>query len=115
MTTDKDGFRHDLMRWVETDNSFQGAVVRTQIFNRPRNGDSALIGEKLDETGHIGYNDPGGFVDCAGVIDRPLARDIILKQMPLLVSSQCEDGGWEENSFVTFRALHTHGFLGPKG
>ena len=72
------------------------------------------IRDNLDEKGRIGYNDPWGFVDCAGVIDHPIAREIIVKQMPLILSEQQEGGGWGDHSFVTFRALHVHGFLREK-
>ena len=69
------------------------------------------IRDNLDEKGRIGYNDPWGFVDCAGAMDHPIAREIIVKQMPLILSAQREDGGWGDHSFVTFRALQRHGFL----
>ena len=72
------------------------------------------IRDNLDENGRIGYNDPWGFVDCSGVIAHPIAREIIVKQMPLIIEAQHEDGGWGDHSFITFRALHKHGFLSSK-
>ncbi|MBT7303692.1 MAG: hypothetical protein HN849_29450, partial [Victivallales bacterium] len=69
------------------------------------------IRDNLDAEGRLGYNDPWGFIDCAGVIDHPIAAEIVAKQLPLLSSEQDEDGGWSEHSFVAFRALHLHGYL----
>jgi len=69
------------------------------------------IRDNLDAEGRLGYNDPWGFIDCAGVIDHPIAAEIVTKQLPLLFSEQDEDGGWSEHSFVAFRALYLHGYL----
>lgn len=71
----------------------------------------ASIRDNLDTDGRLGYNDPWGFVDCAGVIDHPIAAEIIAGQMPFISSEQNEDGGWNEHSFITFRALQLHGHL----
>ena len=62
-----------------------------------------------------GHQSSDGWISRnTGVIDHPVAREIIAKQMPLIVSEQHEDGGWGEHSFVAFRALHRHGFFGEK-
>ena len=62
------GFRHDPMKWVRSDKSLQGALVRTLVFMQPGQGDGRIIdaeirkilsgqkadgsfGEKSDETG----------------------------------------------------------------
>jgi hypothetical protein len=43
------GFRYDPMAWLGTDQSLQGALVRTLVYERPKEGDQALIDEAIDE------------------------------------------------------------------
>jgi hypothetical protein len=43
------GFRHDPMQFVEHDRTFEGAAVRTFVFERPADGDDAVIQTKIDE------------------------------------------------------------------
>ena len=43
------GFRHDPMAWVKTDQSLQGALVRRHVFGRPAEGDEAILKEQIDE------------------------------------------------------------------
>ena len=69
------GFRYDPMEFVENDRSLQGALVRTQVFLRPAEGDEELIrqgiGKVLSEQLEDGSfeSDPG---KTAGRIRRAL-------------------------------------------
>jgi len=42
------------------------------------------------------YLDPFRFLDAAGSIDHPLAREIVVKQIPLVLRTQQADGTWGE-------------------
>ena len=44
----KFGLRHDPMRWVKEDNTLQGALVRTFVFEEPKEGDSKVIQDEID-------------------------------------------------------------------
>ena len=37
------GFRHDPMKWVENDTSLPGALARTFVFERPKEGDQRSL------------------------------------------------------------------------
>jgi beta-lactamase regulating signal transducer with metallopeptidase domain len=52
------GFRHDPIGWVESDRSVQGAMVRTFVFERPREGDGDLIEAEIGKT--LGAQLPDG-------------------------------------------------------
>jgi len=69
------------------------------------------IAEGLNDAGCLSYKDPWGFVKMAGLIDHPLAGKIVEKEIPMLLRAQRRDGGWDSNSFYTFRALVRHGLL----
>jgi len=43
------GFRHDPMRFVESDRSLQGARVRTFVFAKPKRGDRKAIQAEIDK------------------------------------------------------------------
>ncbi len=43
------GFRIDPMTFVENDDSLQGALVRTFVFEQPKDGDAAIIQAQVDE------------------------------------------------------------------
>jgi hypothetical protein len=43
------GFRHDLMQFVESDRSLQGAMVRTLVFQQPQTGDKQILQKRIDE------------------------------------------------------------------
>jgi hypothetical protein len=67
---------------------------------------------ELNDAGCLGWKEPWGLIDALGAIDHPLARDIIRRQIPMLLRGQRGDGGWGPvTSFSAFQALHTHGFL----
>lgn len=67
----------------------------------------------MNEAGCLEYFDPWGFLDAAGTVDHPLARDVVLRQLPMVLRAQEPDGGWGRRSFVVFRALAKHGLLEP--
>lgn len=69
------------------------------------------INDNMNAAGFAGWKEPFGLVDCAGYIDHPMAREIVLKQVPMLLRAQRPDGGWGEQSFVVLRGLHRHGLL----
>ena len=74
----------------------------------------------MDEHGHS-YCTPWGFLQAAGYINTPEAREMVLKMLPWIVRTQKSNGGWETpegthgSSFGTtidvLRALKTHGLL----
>jgi len=67
------------------------------------------------------YLDPFGWLECMGYIDHPLAKEIVVKMLPMVLRAQVSDGSWggEEHlgygpgsrTFVVFRALHKWGLL----
>ncbi len=73
------------------------------------------LGEGLNDAGCISYKDPWGFVRLASVVDHPLARTILEKEIPVILRAQRPDGGWGDRSLIVFRALHRHGLLEPLG
>ncbi|MDP6777836.1 MAG: hypothetical protein QGI83_13840 [Candidatus Latescibacteria bacterium] len=44
------GFRYDPMAFVEKDEGLQGALIRTFVFDRPREEDRALLSEEIEKT-----------------------------------------------------------------
>jgi hypothetical protein len=73
------------------------------------------IRDNMNSAGFAGWKEPFGLVDCAGYIDHPTAREVVLKQVPMLLRAQRPDGGWGEQSAVVFGALHRHGLLDAIG
>jgi len=71
------------------------------------------IADNLNAAGCWDYNDPWGYVDCAGYVDHPIGRRIIEKEIPLILRGQAADGGWGRRSFKVFRALVKYGLLEP--
>jgi hypothetical protein len=67
----------------------------------------------------LSYFDPWSFVRLAGMVDHPLTRTIVEKQLTLILRSQYPDGGWDvpirwatnQSSLNAFRALEKHGLL----
>jgi hypothetical protein len=58
------GFRHDPMTFVANDDSRQGALVRSLVFQQPNEGDAALVQARLDEI-LAEQRDDGSFADTA--------------------------------------------------
>jgi len=74
------------------------------------------IPKRMNVAGFNSYKDPWGYVGLAGQLDHPLARRIVVKQLPLLLRGQGVDGswgGWEQRSYKAFRALIRHRLLEP--
>ena len=69
------------------------------------------------------YKDPFGWLECAGYIDHPVSKEIVIKMIPMILRSQEADGSWGgedhlgygpgNHTFVVFRALHKWGLLEP--
>ena len=63
---------------------------------------------------------PWGHLECAGTVDHPLAREIAVAQLPMLLRAQYPDGGWGESgydrpdpTYLALAALHRWGLLAP--
>ncbi len=70
------------------------------------------IADGLNGAGCLGYKDPWGLVEIAGMVDRPVARRVVERELPMMLRAQHDDGGWGDHSLIAFRALRTHGLLG---
>ncbi|MDP6356051.1 MAG: hypothetical protein QF473_13160, partial [Planctomycetota bacterium] len=67
--------------------------------------------------------DPYGWLECMGHIEHPLAREIVVKMIPMILRAQAPDGSWGgedhlgygpgSRTFIVFRALHKWGQLEP--
>ena len=67
------------------------------------------------------YLDPWGILECVGTTDHPLAREIAIAQLPLVLRAQHKDGSWggdkhygygpENTTYVVFRTLAKWGLL----
>jgi len=72
-------------------------------------------------TGYPLYLDPWGFLDCVGRIDLPEARQVVERQVPLILRGQHDDGTWGgldhlgygpgDRTFLVMRALVNHDLL----
>ena len=56
-------------------------------------------------------NSQGDAEEVAAQIDLPVCREILLKQVPMLLRAQQPDGGWGEHSFHVFAALERQGLM----
>ena len=70
-----------------------------------------VIHDRMEGTGCLAFNDPWSFVNCAAHIDHPIAREILVKQIPMILRAQKLRGGWGENTLKVFAALKKHGLL----
>jgi len=70
-----------------------------------------LMAENTNAVGGWDKLDPWNLLDCAGMIDHPLAGEIAAKYIPMILRSQSADGGWGDRSEVVFRALVKHGLF----
>lgn len=67
------------------------------------------------------YLDPFGWLECTGYIDHPIAEEIVLKMIPMILRAQDEDGSWGgedhmgygpgSHTFAAFRALYKWGLI----
>lgn len=69
------------------------------------------IAVALNSAGCAQFNDPWSYLDVAGYVDHPLGRDIVERQLPMILRSQKRDGGWGKQSLEVFRALKRYGLL----
>ena len=77
------------------------------------------VADNINGAGCLSYFDPWSFVRLAGIVEHPLSRTIVEKQLTLILRSQNPDGGWSmpewwptnQSSFNAFRALAKHGLL----
>jgi hypothetical protein len=77
------------------------------------------VADNINGAGCLSYFDPWSFVRLAGIVDHPLTRKIIEKQLTLILRTQNPDGGWDmpewwptgQSSFNVFRALKEHNLL----
>lgn len=75
--------------------------------------------DNINGAGCLSYFDPWSFVRLAGLVDHPLTKTIVEKQLTLILCSQYPDGGWDvpirwatnQSSLNAFRALEKHGLL----
>ena len=76
--------------------------------------DLGWIAKCITRIGSLSYMDPWGLTALAGEAAHPMAREIVLKQLPLILRSQYPDGGWGgvfRRSFLAVRALARHGLF----
>ncbi|MFC1525408.1 hypothetical protein ACFL6X_01200 [Candidatus Latescibacterota bacterium] len=66
-----------------------------------------------NEIGSVADKDPWSFLDVAGLVDHPRMAGVVERFVPVILRAQKPDGGWGEDSFKVFRALHRHGLLEP--
>ena len=69
------------------------------------------------------YLDPFGWLECMGYIDHPIAGEIVVRMIPMILRAQAPDGSWggEEHlgygpgnhTFIVLRALHKWGLIEP--
>lgn len=67
--------------------------------------------DEIHDSGTLDFMDPWSFVRCAAFIDLPVAREILITQIPMILRAQNPDGGWERRSLDVLRALKIHGLL----
>ncbi|MCP4590850.1 MAG: M56 family metallopeptidase [bacterium] len=70
-----------------------------------------VIRDRIEGTGCLAFNDPWSFVNCAAHIEHPIAREVLIRQIPMILRAQQPSGGWGENTFKVFAALRRHGLL----
>jgi len=77
------------------------------------------VRDGINAAGCLSYFDPWSFVGLAGQIDHPLCREILERQLPLILCAQEPDASWTtprwwptgESNETVLRALHRHGLL----
>ncbi len=63
----------------------------------------------LNSAGCLSYWDPWRVLELVGPIDHPTAKEIVLRQLPMILRAQDVSGGWGEHSLKVLRALVNHG------
>ncbi|MHC4561399.1 MAG: DOMON domain-containing protein [Planctomycetota bacterium] len=84
-------------------------------------GMNVLLQSVQPGKGWQGFLDPFGYLDAAGVIDHPLSRQIVIKQIPMILRTQQADGTWggdkhlgygpDNATYIVLRALIKHDLL----
>jgi len=84
-------------------------------------GMNVLLESVQTGKGWQGFLDPFGYLDAAGVIDHPLSRPIVIKQIPMILRTQQADGTWggdkhlgygpDSATYIVLRALIKHNLL----
>ena len=69
------------------------------------------IADGLNEVGCRSFKDPWGFVRLTSVIDHPMVREILVKELPMILRAQRPNGGWGGDTFAVIGALYRHGLL----
>lgn len=69
------------------------------------------------------YLDPFGWLECMGYIDHPIAKEIVVRMIPMILRAQAPDGSWGgqahlgygpgSRTVTVFRALHKWGLIEP--
>ena len=67
--------------------------------------------DNMNDAGCLHYFEPFGMLDAAGYVDHPIARDIVLKQVPMILRGQKADGSWGSSTFTVWRALLKYDLL----
>jgi len=66
----------------------------------------------LNIAGARGHKDPWDILDMAGYVDHPLGREIVVKQISMILRNQRPNGGWyDHHNLYVFRALNRYGLL----
>jgi len=66
---------------------------------------------KLNAAGSADFNDPWSYLNAAGYVDHPVGKQIVRKQIPMILRAQRSDGGWGKHSLKVLRALKKYGLL----
>ena len=69
------------------------------------------IADKLNEAGSADFNDPWSYLNAAGYVDHPIGKQIVKKQIPMILRAQRSDGGWGKHSLKVLRALKKYDLL----
>ena len=73
----------------------------------------ARIAQDVNQVGCLSYKDPWGFVRLASEVSHPAARELLAREVPVILRGQESDGGWGDRSVPVLRALGMHGLLEP--
>ena len=66
---------------------------------------------EMNDVGSCAYNDPWGLIDAASRIDLPEARELVKREIPMILRNQRPSGHWRHRSPEAFRSLMKHGFF----
>jgi len=101
--------------WLPTADNADIALALKLLLADPVARSSPVVAEALERlVGAAQGCDPAeverfALLEACGLTDLPAARDWTVSQVPFVVGSQREDGGWGEHTPAVVRALCTHG------